>query len=122
MQIHQQSDYRYGYRPMYEHLQEEGVHCGRDRTRRLMKELSIQMPRKKRFKPQVTNSKHLYGYSPNLIKELDLSTLKQDEVWVADTTYMKKKFGWVYLAVIMDLHILVVLLVGAPLNPMIRIW
>ena len=68
LEIHQDSKYRYGHRPMYKHLEDEGISCGRDRTRRLMKELSIQPRSKRRFKPQATNSDHNYEYSPNLLK------------------------------------------------------
>lgn len=102
LEIHQHSRYRYGHRPMYQHLQDEGIRCGRDRTRRLMKELSIQPRKRQTFKPQTTDSDHDYGYSPNLIKTIDKTSLEVDEIWVADTTYISIGFGWVYLAVIMD--------------------
>jgi transposase InsO family protein len=102
LDIHQDSKYRYGHRPMYQHLQDEGIACGRDRTRRLMKELSIQPRTRRKFKPQATNSDHNYGYRPNLIKTIDKTNLEVDEIWVADTTYISIGCSWVYLAVIMD--------------------
>ena len=104
LEIHENSRYRYGYRPMHEHLKELGVYCGRDRTRRLMKELSIQPRKKKCYKPEVTNSNHSYGYRENLLREMDDSHLKKDSVWVSDTTYIRQGNGWGYLAVVMDLH------------------
>ena len=93
---------RYGHRPIYEHLREEGVACGRDRTLRLMKEIGIEGLQKKRFKPLGTDSKHDFGYSPNLLKELGVPE-GCDQVWVADTTYLQTLDGWYYLATVMDL-------------------
>ena len=103
LEVHKKSKHRYGHRPMYWHLKDEDVKCGRDRTRRLMKELSIQPRKRVKFKPQVTDSKHGYGYSPNLLKSINKTNLAIDEVWVADTTYIRIGFEWVYLAVVMDL-------------------
>lgn len=93
---------RYGHRPIYAHLQDEGVECGRDRTLRLMKELGIEGIQKKGYKPQGTDSNHQFGYSPNLLKKL-VHPKGLDEVWVADTTYLKIKGVWCYLATVMDL-------------------
>ena len=103
LEVHKKSKHRYGHRPMYWHLKDEDVKCGRDRIRRLMKELSIQPRKRVKFKPQVTDSKHGYGYSPNLLKSINKTNLAIDEVWVADTTYIRIGFEWVYLAVVMDL-------------------
>ena len=44
------------------------------------------------YKPLVTDRKHLFGYSPNLLKKLGRPTdLNQD--WVADTTYLLTTTG-----------------------------
>lgn len=94
---------RYGHRPIYHHLAEEGIRCGRDRTLRLMKELGIEGIQKKAFKPLVTDSKHGFGYSPNLLKELGQPE-RCDQVWVSDTTYLRSEEGWCYLATVMDLY------------------
>lgn len=92
----------YGHRPIYHHLLEDGINCGRDRTLRLMKELGLEGVQKKRYKPQGTDSKHDFGYSANLFKELGNPT-NCNEVWVADTTYLPTRDGWMYLATVMDL-------------------
>ncbi len=93
---------RYGHRPIYHHLQEVGIACGRDRTLRLMKEMGIESIQKKRFKPLGTDSNHDFGYSPNLLKELGKPE-HCDQIWVADTTYLQIREGWCYLATVMDL-------------------
>ena len=101
-QIHEQARGRYGYRPVHAHLREDGEACGRDRTLRLMKELGLEAQQQKRFKPFGTDSNHLFGYSPNLLRELGKPT-QCDQIWVADTTYLLSESGWRYLATVMDL-------------------
>lgn len=102
MRIYDQANGRYGYRPIYHHLKDEGIACGRDRTLRLMNEMSIAGIQKKRFKPLCTESNHEFGYSANLLKQTGKLT-GMDEVWVADTTYLLTNQGWQYLATVMDL-------------------
>lgn len=92
----------YGYRPVHEHLREQGVDCGRDRTLRLMHELHLVGRVHGRFKPVGTDSEHLFGYHPNLLKQLGKPE-HRDQVWVADTTYLLSDQGWCYLATVMDL-------------------
>lgn len=92
----------YGYRPVHAHLVEDGVGCGRDRTLRLMHELDLVGNRRARFKPIGTDSNHLFGYHPNLLRELGQPE-HRDQVWVADTTYLLTDQGWCYLATVMDL-------------------
>lgn len=100
--LHKKAKGRYGHRPIHEHLKDDEVACGRDRTLRLMKEMGIEGIQKKGFKPLGTNSNHQFGYSPNLLKELGTPTAP-DQTWVADTTYLKTREGWSYLATVMDL-------------------
>jgi transposase InsO family protein len=101
--IHDQAVGDYGHRPVYRHLLDEGVGCGRDRTLRLMNELEISGKQSKGYKPQGTDSSHDFGYSPNLLRELG-QTSRCDEAWVADTTYLQVEGQWMYLATVMDRH------------------
>lgn len=100
--VFKQSRGRYGYRPIFNHLKEDGIDCGRDRTLRLMRELGLSASQASRFKPLGTDSNHRFGYSPNLLKDREMPTNK-DEVWVADTTYLRIEESWRYLATVMDL-------------------
>ena len=93
---------RYGHRPIHAHLQEEGLDCGRDRALRLARELGIQGEQSPRYKPLGTDSAHDHGYSPNLLKA-NGKPESLDEVWVADTTYLKMEGRSMYLATVMDL-------------------
>jgi len=87
-EIHQYARGRYGHRPIYHHLKDEKISCGRDRTLRLMNELGFKGGQAKRFKPLGTQSNHLFGYSPNLLKKSGTPT-RLNQVWVADTTYLR---------------------------------
>jgi transposase InsO family protein len=100
---HSKSRGSFGYRMIHSYLTEEGIRCGRDRTLRLMREMGVKGCQAKRFKPQGTHSDHGYGYAANLLGELDAPD-RLDQVWVADTTYLKIRSGWLYLATVMDLR------------------
>jgi len=100
--VYQQARGRYGYRPVHGHLSEEGLECGRDRTLRLMRELGLSATQQLRFKPLGTDSEHLFGYHPNLLRDLG-KPKHRDQIWVADTTYLQGEKGWYYLATVMDL-------------------
>lgn len=102
--IYKLSKGRYGYRPIYHHLlEDDSICCGRDRTLRLMNEMGFKGEQTKRFKPLTTDSSHTFGYSANLIRELG-KPKAINEVWVSDTTYLRTKDGWRYLATVMDLY------------------
>ena len=104
LQIHRRAKGEYGHRPVHQHLvQELGRECGRDRTLRLMQELGVAGTRSPGYKAQGTDSAHDFGYHPNRLKEHG-KPAGADEVWVADTTYLKVESRWMYLATVMDLH------------------
>ena len=63
---------------------------------RLM-DIQAQIKRKKR---RTTNSEHDFPRFPNLV--LDLEIVRPEQVWVCDITYIRLHYGFVYLAVIMD--------------------
>ena len=67
-----------------------------------MRELGLSGEQSPRYRPLGTDSNHLFGYSPNLLKEYGVPT-GLDEIWVADTTYLLTAAGWNYLGTVMDL-------------------
>ena len=99
LEIHVRSKGRFGHRLMHGQVRER---CGRDRTLRLMRLLGIVGKQEPGYLPQCTDSDHDFGYSPNLLNE-NGSPKECDEVWVADTTYLRIIGGWMYLATVMDL-------------------
>jgi len=100
---HRKSGGSFGYRMIHDYLRDEGVDCGRDRALRLMREMEIEGCQARRFKPLGTDSDHDYGYAENLLGEMEAPD-GMDQAWVADTTYLRIRSGWLYLATVMDLH------------------
>ena len=92
----------YGSPRVHEALGKEGVRCGRKRVERLMKENGIKAKQGKKFKPVMTDSWHQLPVAPNVLNRQFVRE-RPNEVWVADTTYISTKEGWLYLAVVLDL-------------------
>lgn len=101
-ELYEASDKREGHRVIHDHLKDESIACGRDKTLRIMQALGIAGTQKKSFKPQATDSNHTLGYSPNRLKVQGMPQAC-DQVWVCDTTYLMTDNGWNYLATVMDL-------------------
>jgi transposase InsO family protein len=92
---------RYGSPRIHEELRDMGIHCGKKRVERLMRELGIQARCKRQFKV-TTNSKHNYPIAPNLLNR-KFNVTAPNKVWVSDITYIRTWEGWLYLAIVMDL-------------------
>jgi putative transposase len=71
----------------------------RKRTQRLMRQLNLLRPVKRR-QCRTTNSDHPYPRYPNLVEGLVVT--KPDQVWASDITYIRLHHDFVYLAVVMD--------------------
>jgi putative transposase len=91
---------RYGYRRVTYQLRREGYKVNHKRVARIMREQSLVCQVKRRW-VKTTDSNHGYPTYPNLIKELEVR--RQNEVWVADITYIRILTGFLYLAVVLDL-------------------
>jgi putative transposase len=89
----------YGYRRITKQLQRGEWVVNHKRVQRLMRLMHIQA-QIKRKKRRTTNSEHDFPRYPNLV--LDLEIVRPEQVWVCDITYIRLQYGFVYLAVIMD--------------------
>ena len=89
----------YGYRRITKQLQRGEWVVNHKRVQRLMRLMGIQA-RIRRRKRRTTNSEHGFPRYPNLV--LDLEVVQPEQVWVCDITYIHLRYGFVYLAVIMD--------------------
>ena len=89
----------YGYRRITQQLRRLRWTVNHKRVQRLMRLMGIQACTKRR-KRRTTNSEHGFPRYPNLV--LDLETVRPEQVWVCDITYIRLRYGFVYLAVIMD--------------------
>lgn len=91
-----------GSRQLMKKLRKEGFKIGRYKTRRLMKEQGLEVKRKKRF-VLTTDSKHKEPVAENLLNR-QFNPQDINRVWTTDISYLWTRKGWVYLAVVIDLH------------------
>jgi len=89
----------YGYRRVTRQLQREGLRVNHKRVLRLMRQAGLLCRKKKRF-VFTTDSKHSFRVYPNLVK--DLLPTRTNQVWIADITYIRLLYEFVYLAAILD--------------------
>jgi putative transposase len=67
-----------------------------------MRQLNLKAITPKRFK-RTTDSKHSFPTAPNILdRKFDVDV--PNKVWTADISYVWTFEGWLYLAVVMDLH------------------
>jgi putative transposase len=88
-----------GYRRLTALLGRQGWQVNHKRVQRLMRDMGLQRPLKRR-KTRTTNSDHSFPRYPNLVREV--AAKYPDAIWVADITYVRLERPFVYLAVLMD--------------------
>ena len=87
---------------MAKHLQDEGLHVGRAKARRLMNQAGVAVPRPRRRGPLTTDSRHGYQVAPNLLaRPLDVTA--PAHVWAGAIPSRWTVEGWRYLSVLVDL-------------------
>ena len=91
----------YGARRIRDELHDHGVHCGRHRVSRLMRESRLQAKKTRQFRV-TTQSSHGRPVAQNLLAQ-GFDAKRPDEIWAADITYIRTLEGWLYLAVVLDL-------------------
>ncbi len=101
LQIYSKSRRIYGSPRIHRKLDKQGIHCGKKRVERLMKEAGIRSIQKRKFKV-TTDSKHNLPVAENILNR-DFSASSTNMKWTSDITYVRTKEGWLYLAAIMDL-------------------
>jgi transposase InsO family protein len=70
---------------------------------RVMRAAGVRSEARRRSRPRTTDSAHAHPVAPNLLGR-DFAAAAPDEKWVADITYVPTGEGWLYLAVVLDLH------------------
>lgn len=99
---HKASRSIYGSPRIHKDLVNEGEKVSRQRVARLMRMKNIQSKMVKRF-VVTTNSKSTTSPAPDRLKR-NFRTVNKDKAWVSDTTFIRTRQGWLYLAVILDLY------------------
>jgi putative transposase len=92
---------KYGYRRMTKELHRRNERANHKRVLRIMRKHNL-LVRKKKFKPITTNSNHGLPVYPNLAR--GLMTVRLNQLWVADITYVHLPGEFVYLAAILDVY------------------
>ena len=92
----------YGIPRIHVELKEQGIHCGRKRIARLMRERNLSARRKRR-KAQKTDSNHSSPIAPNLL-ERDFTADAPNKKWMTDMTFIATSEGWLYLAGVIDAY------------------
>ena len=110
----------YGYRRITAQLKRENMTINHKRVLRMMRELGIQGRIKRKY-VTTTNNRHNNRVYPNLIKDKIATGINQ--VWCSDITYISILFGFVYLAVIIDIYSrkIVGYAIGKSLSPQLAI-
>ena len=87
----------YGVRRMEVMLERKGHKVNHKRIRRLSRQMGIEAvyPKPRLTKPSLEHRKY-----PYLLRGLNID--RSDQVWCSDITYIKTKYGFVYLTAVMD--------------------
>lgn len=99
--VFERSRQTYGVERVIEALGEDGIHIGRHRIRRLMREEGLVPKARRKFKV-TTDSDHDNPVAMNLLEQ-DFDVDAPNKVWVGDITYVPTNEGWLYVAVVIDL-------------------
>lgn len=100
--LHAEIKGAYGWPRIWQELKARGIPAGKERIRKLMQAHGIRGRHKRRYKA-TTDSKHAFPVGPNLLNR-QFRPDRPDQAWVTDITYVPTREGWLYLAVVMDLH------------------
>jgi transposase InsO family protein len=92
----------YGRPRMTEELKELGLEVGHRRVGRLMRQNNISVIRTRKHKV-TTDSNHKFNIAPNLL-DRNFTADRPNQKWVVDISYIWTREGWLYLAVVLDLH------------------
>jgi len=99
---HRLSLQSYGRPRMTEELKEIGLEVGHRRVGRLMRQNNISVIRTRKHKV-TTDSNHKFNIAPNLLNRNFMAD-QANKKWVVDISYIWTQEGWLYLAVVLDLH------------------
>jgi len=82
----------YGSRQMSRHLRREGCAAGRDRVRRLMRQMGLEAVY---CQPRTSHPEPGHRVYPYLLRNLVIE--RPQQVWCADITYLPLQRGFLYL-------------------------
>lgn len=92
----------YGSPRVFNALKRQGVFCGENRVARRMRKNALISVRRRKYRPQSTDSNHALPIAENLLQQ-EFTATQPNQRWVGDITYIWTAQGWLYLATILDL-------------------
>ena len=92
----------YGRPRMTQELKEAGLRVGHRRVGRLMRDNRIYVVRTHKYKA-TTDSHHRFNVAPNWL-DRNFTAHAPNQKWAGDISYIWTTEGWLYLAVMIDLH------------------
>ena len=98
--IHHRSRGTYGAPRIHAELAADGVHVGRKRIAKLMREMALAGVSRRKG-TRTTRRDHRLRPAPDLV-ERRFEAKAPDQLWVADITYVPTWAGFVFLAVVVD--------------------
>ncbi len=89
----------HGYRRITPLVQRAGFVVGEEKVRRILRTDNLLAVRRRKF-VVTTDSHHRFRVHPNLAESMELTAVNQ--LWVADITYLRLRWEFVFLAVVLD--------------------
>lgn len=100
--IYMENKQRYGSPRITRALQKRSIACSHTRVERRMKRMGLKAIAKRKFKV-TTDSAHSKPVFSNILNR-DFNTTAINQKWVSDITYVPTQEGWLYLAVVIEVH------------------
>ncbi len=100
--LHAGARQSYGAVRTWRVLNREGIRCGKHRVARLRKAQGIEALRTRRFRYREAAHEQ-NPPAPNHLNRV-FEAEAPNAIWVGDVTYIPTRQGWLYLAVLIDLH------------------
>jgi transposase InsO family protein len=94
----------YGRPRLTRALRARGHAHGERRIGRLMHAAGLCARTRRRFVPQTTQSRHDGPIAPNRLAWRATPPTEPNQVWAVDMTYLATTEGWLFLAIVLDLH------------------
>lgn len=92
----------YGAPRIHDALVDEGIRCGRKHVARLMQHYDIRAKTVRCFKTTTRANRGAHLDMDRVQRRFAVD--RPNRIWLSDITYIGTREGWVYLAVILDLH------------------
>lgn len=100
--VHVETRERYGAVKTWKALQAKGIECGKHRVARLRRENGLEARRRRRHRA-ARYARHPERWAPPDLVNRCFQSEAPNQLWVGDTTFIKTRRGWLYLAVLMDM-------------------